>query len=164
MQVRHVEFGAFFPVAQADVLYCRTHPKAAALTSLYSNRLRVEYFQAQDQATAKLVWIPPNTVENAVEAAKNSDVVVAVVGITAALEGEEMDIDAPDFKGGDRTSLDLPDTEEALLKALQAAGKPLVVVLMCRGLLGRLYIMMTIPDIGDRSTVAYLSIEVPITP
>jgi beta-glucosidase len=34
------------------------------------------------------------------------------------------------FKGGDRTSLDLPKPEEDLLEAIAATGKPLVVVLM----------------------------------
>jgi beta-glucosidase len=52
-----------------------------------------------------------------------------VVGITSELEGEEMKIDLPGFKGGDRTSLDLPQPEEDLLEALAATGKPLVVVL-----------------------------------
>jgi beta-glucosidase len=33
------------------------------------------------------------------------------------------------FSGGDRTSIDLPATQEDLLKALSATGKPLVVVL-----------------------------------
>jgi len=65
----------------------------------------------------------------AIAAAKNADVVVAVVGITSELEGEEMPVSEPGFKGGDRTSLDLPKPEEDLLKALAATGKPLVVVL-----------------------------------
>ena len=49
--------------------------------------------------------------------AKNADVVVAVVGITSELEGEEMQVNEPGFKGGDRTSLDLPKPEEDLLEA-----------------------------------------------
>ncbi len=52
----------------------------------------------------------------AIEAAKNADVVVAVVGITSELEGEEMQVNEPGFKGGDRTSLDLPKPEQDLLK------------------------------------------------
>jgi beta-glucosidase len=56
--------------------------------------------------------------------------VVAVVGITSQLEGEEMQVDLPGFKGGDRTSLDLPKEEEDLLEALKGTGKPLIVVLM----------------------------------
>ena len=66
----------------------------------------------------------------AVAAAKKADVVVAVVGITSKLEGEEMKVDVPGFKGGDRTSLNLPADEEKLLAALKGAGKPLIVVLM----------------------------------
>ncbi len=66
----------------------------------------------------------------AIEAAKNADVVVAVVGITSRLEGEEMRNEVePGFKGGDRTSLDLPEPEENLIKALAATHKRLVIVL-----------------------------------
>ena len=68
--------------------------------------------------------------DTAIALAKNADVVVAVVGITSQLEGEEMYVDVPGFKGGDRTSLDLPKDEEDLLEAMKATGKPLVVVLM----------------------------------
>jgi beta-glucosidase len=57
-------------------------------------------------------------------------VAVAVVGITSQLEGEEMKVEVPGFKGGDRTSLDLPKQEEDLLEALKRTGKPLIVVLM----------------------------------
>src|SRR5258708_13650835 len=66
----------------------------------------------------------------AVAAAGQADVAVAVVGITSQLEGEEMKVDVPGFKGGDRTSLDLPKEEEDLLEAMKATGKPLIVVLM----------------------------------
>ena len=79
----------------------------------------------------ELVWIKPETqrLAQAVEAAKNADVVVAVVGITSELEGEEMPVEEPGFKGGDRTSIDLPKPEQELIEALAAAGKPLVLVL-----------------------------------
>ena len=66
----------------------------------------------------------------AAKAARKADVIVAVVGITSKLEGEEMKVDVPGFRGGDRTSLALPAEEEALLGALKGSGKPLVVVLM----------------------------------
>src|ERR1019366_2440799 len=68
--------------------------------------------------------------KQALAAAKKAQVVVAVVGITSSLEGEEMNVNLPGFKGGDRISLDLPKEEEDLLKALKATHKPLVVVLM----------------------------------
>ena len=80
---------------------------------------------------ARLVWMDVGKGPDpaAIEAAKNADVTVAVVGITSELEGEEMQVDEPGFKGGDRTSLDLPKPERDLLEALAATGKPLVVVL-----------------------------------
>jgi beta-glucosidase len=80
----------------------------------------------------KFVWLNviADPIGQAVAAAKQADVAVAVVGITSQLEGEEMKVEVPGFKGGDRTSLDLPKEEEDLLKALKATGKPLIVVLM----------------------------------
>ena len=72
----------------------------------------------------------PDAEARAVAAAREADVVVAVVGITSDLEGEENGVDQPGFKGGDRTSLDLPREEQELLEAVKATGKPLVVVVM----------------------------------
>jgi beta-glucosidase len=78
-----------------------------------------------------LIWSKYDTKPSteAVEAAKNSDVVIAVLGITSELEGEEMPVDEEGFKGGDRTSLDLPKPEQQLLEAVSATGKPVVLVL-----------------------------------
>jgi beta-glucosidase len=95
--------------------------------------IKLEYFQTTGDAIAQFVWtndVSNTPIEDAVAAAKKSDVVVAVVGITSDLEGEEMNVQIAGFQGGDRTSLDLPKEEEALLEALQATGKPLIVVLM----------------------------------
>ena len=81
---------------------------------------------------AKLLWSPvdDNPSPAAVQAAGKADLVIAVVGITSQLEGEEMQVSEPGFLGGDRTSLDLPEPEEALVEAVAATHKPLVVVLM----------------------------------
>jgi beta-glucosidase len=65
----------------------------------------------------------------AIAAAKNADVVLAVLGITSDLEGEDMPVSEEGFKGGDRTSIDLPKPEEELLKAVTATGKPVILVL-----------------------------------
>jgi len=80
----------------------------------------------------ELAWFrkEPEALARAVSAARAADVVIAVVGITADLEGEESALDIPGFKGGDRTSLDLPAPEQQLLEAVRAEGKPLAVVLM----------------------------------
>jgi len=71
-----------------------------------------------------------------VAAARDADVVVAVVGITSELEGEEMQVNEEGFKGGDRTSIDLPKPEQKLLESVASAGKPLVVVLTNGSALG----------------------------
>ncbi|MVW63188.1 glycoside hydrolase family 3 protein [Massilia sp. NEAU-DD11] len=60
----------------------------------------------------------------------DADVIVAVVGLTSDLEGEEMAIKVEGFAGGDKTSLDLPAEQRALLERAKALGKPLVVVVM----------------------------------
>jgi len=93
--------------------------------------VKLEYTSGQ-VLSAKLIWAPVigDATERAVSAAKKADVVIAVVGITSDLEGEEMKVDVPGFNGGDRTSLDLPKPEEDLLEAIKAQGKPLIVVLM----------------------------------
>ena len=93
--------------------------------------LKIEYFQGRARGV-KLVWrqLARDPIAEAVATARQADAVIAVVGITSDLEGEEMDVAVPGFEGGDRTSLDLPKEEEDLLKAVKATGKPLVVVLM----------------------------------
>ena len=63
-------------------------------------------------------------------AAAKTDVIVAVVGITSDLEGEEMKVQVEGFSGGDKTSLDLPADQRALLEQAKATGKPLVVIVM----------------------------------
>jgi len=82
-------------------------------------------------ARARLIWskYDPAPDPAAIAAAKNADVVVAVLGITSQLEGEEMPVTEDGFKGGDRTSLDLPKPEQQLLEALAATVKPVVLVL-----------------------------------
>ena len=63
-------------------------------------------------------------------AAKDADVIVAVVGINSTLESEESSVRLPGFNGGDRTSLDLPADQVQLLAAAKATGKPLIVINM----------------------------------
>jgi beta-glucosidase len=67
--------------------------------------------------------------DEAVDAAKQADVVVACVGLSPSLEGEEMPVKLEGFRGGDRTAINLPAAQEDLLKALATTGKPLIVVL-----------------------------------
>jgi beta-glucosidase len=100
------------------------------LTKGHRYPIKIEFLKGA--FSIKLVWQPVGNdpIVEAAAAARSADVIVAVVGITSKLEGEEMKVDLPGFRGGDRTSLALPAEEEALLGALKGAGKPLVVVLM----------------------------------
>ncbi len=94
--------------------------------------LQVSYGQGSaGPVRAQLIWskYDPRPSPEAIESANNADVVVAVLGITSELEGEEMPVSEEGFKEGDRTSIDLPKPEEDLLKAVATTGKPVVLVL-----------------------------------
>jgi beta-glucosidase len=79
-----------------------------------------------------LQWQPPADalLANAVAAARSADLVIALVGLSPQLEGEEMPIHVEGFSGGDRTDIKLPAQQETLLQNLASTGKPLVVVLL----------------------------------
>jgi beta-glucosidase len=62
----------------------------------------------------------------------DADVIIFVGGISPSLEGEEMRVDLPGFRGGDRTNIDLPAVQVKMLEALNKTGKPVVFV-VCAG-------------------------------
>ena len=59
---------------------------------------------------------------------QGTDVVVFVGGLSTQLEGEEMPVSYPGFKGGDRTDIELPAVQRNCLKALKQAGKKVIFV------------------------------------
>lgn len=59
---------------------------------------------------------------------KGVDVVIFAGGLSTLLEGEEMPVNYPGFKGGDRTDIQLPEVQRNCLKALKAAGKKVIFV------------------------------------
>ena len=94
--------------------------------------VRLEYFEGTRDAEIRLSWVRPNAkplFDEALEMAKASDAVIFVGGLTADVEGEEMNVHYPGFAGGDRTDLRVPSSQEKLLEAVQATGKPVVFVL-----------------------------------
>ncbi len=97
------------------------------------HEFKLEYTHSGDQAGGGLTlkWEAPAQalLDEAVSQAKQADVVVAFVGLSPQLEGEEMNIKIDGFSGGDRTSIDLPAPQQKLLEAVAATGKPLIVVL-----------------------------------
>ena len=87
----------------------------------------VEYYAGIPMVT--LADAPYSTDENLLqEKVKASDVIVFVGGITPRLEGEEMDVKYPGFKGGDRTSIELPYVQRQMIEKLHKMGKPIVFV------------------------------------
>jgi len=89
----------------------------------------LEYFEAMRDAEVRLGWRLPGVaspLDEAVAAARAADVVVFVGGLTGDVEGEEMTVKYPGFAGGDRTDISLPATQDTLLRALHATGKPIV--------------------------------------
>src|SRR5262249_51001325 len=97
-----------------------------------SYRIRVEAQETYGLADLQFVWSAPHDAleAEALDAARQADAVVLVLGLTARLEGEEMPVQIDGFRGGDRTSLDLPAPQQRLMEKIAALGKPTVLVLM----------------------------------
>ena len=133
-----------------------TTPRARAKSALLdleagkAYEVRLEYFEATRDAEVRLGWRLPGARDafaEALQAAHASDVVVFVGGLTGDVEGEEMSVSYPGFAGGDRTDLALPATQDRLLRALQATGKPVVLVLMTGSALAVEWAQRTLPAI-----------------
>ena len=60
---------------------------------------------------------------------EQSDVVVVCLGLDASLEGEEGDTGNA-YASGDKTTLDFPGNQEAVLEAAYASGKPVILVVL----------------------------------
>jgi beta-glucosidase len=103
-------------------------------TDTQPHAIQIEYSHQSPifGAGISLRWKPPVAPlrDEAVAVAKQADAVIAFVGLTSELEGEEMPIHVKGFAGGDRTDIDLPAAQQQLLESLAATGKPLIVVLL----------------------------------
>jgi beta-glucosidase len=107
-------------VPQAEVVY----EKGAELVEGYVERGAPATPGAPPPAPAA-----PASADAALVAARNAEVVIFVGGLTSQIEGEEMRVSFPGFSGGDRTDINLPASQQHLLEALVATGKPVVLVL-----------------------------------
>jgi beta-glucosidase len=115
------------------VMDSRSNPAEARLSFADTNphAIRVEYVHQPNDRNVDLNWEPPanSLLSQAIDAAKKSDAIVAFVGLSPNLEGEEMNVHVDGFDGGDRTSIELPAAQEKLLEAMGETSKPLIVVL-----------------------------------
>ena len=96
--------------------------------------LQLDYMQDTDMGALQfdVVKRMKPTKQQLLEQAEGFSTVVFVGGISPRLEGEEMKVDAPGFKGGDRTDIQLPQVQRDVLKALHDAGKK-VIFINCSG-------------------------------
>jgi beta-glucosidase len=114
----------------------KAFPFTVHLDGAKARAIRIEYSHGSAPfgagAGMTLEWAAPSTLlrQQAVATAQAADVVVAFVGLSPDLEGEEKPIHIAGFSGGDRTEINLPAVQEQMLEAVAATGKPLVVVLV----------------------------------
>jgi len=110
-------------------------PVAYEFTDTKPHDIRIDYVRTVEDRASSLDWIAPAQplLDGAVDAAKQSDAVIAFVGLSPDLEGEEMAVSFPGFKGGDRTAITLPEAQQKMLEAVKATGKKLIVVYMTGG-------------------------------
>jgi beta-glucosidase len=102
------------------------------VTDTRPHAIRLDYVHSGQDQGVRLQWLAPAEAQlaRAAAAVADADAVVAFVGLSPDVEGEELQIDVPGFNGGDRTDIGLPEPQQALLERAAASGKPLVVVLM----------------------------------
>lgn len=103
--------------------------------------LTIEYFQEEGGAECRLFWSMPNdkAYAAALADAEKADVVVAVTGISPAQEGESHD----------RLTIDMPQVQVDMLKALKATGKPIVEVMLNGGPVTDVWSKQNIPAIVE---------------
>ncbi|WP_288154441.1 xylan 1,4-beta-xylosidase, partial [Duncaniella freteri] len=92
--------------------------------------IEVDYMQLEDDATLNFDILRSRDVTpaDAVANAKDAEIVIFIGGISPAYEREEAKVNEPGFDNGDRTSIELPEPQREILKALHAAGKKIVFV------------------------------------
>ena len=93
-------------------------------------RILIDYVQQDAMAVLQfdLGKVDNMPVDELVKQVGDADVVVFVGGISPRLEGEEMSVKEPGFRGGDRENIELPEAQRRAIAALRAAGKKIVFV------------------------------------
>ena len=94
--------------------------------------ITIEYiFNSNDRAASldfDMGYYVPVDLQKSVNKVKDADIIIFAGGISPTLEGEEMSVKIPGFKGGDRTNIELPEIQREFIKKLKAAGKKIVYV------------------------------------
>ncbi len=96
------------------------------------SRIRIEYWDRRSDAIVQFVWSQPepDLMGEAIAAAREADAVIMLMGLSPRLEGEEMPVEVPGFRGGDRLDMKLPAPQQELIRAVVELEKPTVLVLL----------------------------------
>ena len=87
--------------------------------------ITVDFTHFDGDATLKFDLL---SAESAEPDFSEADLVIFVGGISPKLEGEEMKVSVPGFRGGDRESIELPAVQRKLLERIHEAGKKIIYV------------------------------------
>ena len=94
----------------------------------YDIEIKFRYFSSDAQLNFDLGFKEEADIQRSVAKVKDADIVIFAGGISPQLEGEEMGVKLPGFRGGDRTDIELPAVQREMIKALHDAGKKIVFV------------------------------------
>ena len=94
----------------------------------YDIEIEFAYHRPDAELNFNLGFNSESDIPGTVARVADADIVVFVSGISPFLEGEEMGVDLPGFRGGDRTDIALPAVQKDLLRALHKSGKEIVLV------------------------------------
>ena len=105
--------------------------KDVHLEAEHAYPIRLDYVNIGLDPQVRLLWSMPRRdyQTEALNIARQAEVLVLVMGLSPALEGEEMPVQVQGFTGGDRTDISLPRPQLELLKSMHALGKPVILVL-----------------------------------
>jgi beta-glucosidase len=119
-------------VAYSDLHHPRIKSREVYLEAGRLYKLRLDYANTGLDPQVQLLWSYTNMdyLTAALEVAKKAEVIIAAMGLSPNLEGEEMQVEVEGFFGGDRTDIKLPSSQEKLLQRLYALGKPMILVLL----------------------------------
>ena len=105
-----------------------THAMKVQAGKSYDLELDFEYLRSDEQLNFDLGFKKDVDIRKSVERVKDADIVIFASGISPSLEGEEMGVNLPGFKKGDRTDIELPAVQRELIDALHRAGKKIILV------------------------------------
>ena len=112
-----------------DVRYIPGVPYAAGTT--VTSALGEVTSHIVGEVAMRISYDPDNTYfdyDAYVKAVEDCETVIFAGGIAPCLEGEEMPVKVPGFRGGDRETIELPEVQKKLVKALEDAGKKVILI------------------------------------